>query len=29
MAKIGYLMRSAHYEGAESDIEWIMVVARL
>ena len=23
MAKIGYLMRSTHYEGAESDIEWM------
>lgn len=23
MAKVGYLMRSAHYEGAESDIEWM------
>ncbi len=23
MAKVGYLMRSAHYEGAESDIAWM------
>lgn len=23
MAKVGYLMRSVHYEGAESDIEWM------
>lgn len=23
MAKVGYLMRSAYYDGAESDIEWM------
>ncbi len=23
MAKVGYLMRSAHYDGAEVDIEWM------
>ena len=23
MAKVGYLMRSAHYDGAEPDIEWM------